>query len=243
MAAVALLALTATACGEPQKVYESGTIGTNDDFGEIQLRNVHLRPPDGHAFRSGDDGVVSLALFNRADHPDALVDVRTPVAADVEIFWDRDCDGSGDQVARLPLAANDGVTGVAGDELAYHLRLVDFSQEVLAGTTVPITFEFDRAGETTLDAIVEAPADGDASLPPSCAPGVITVTGVVQSGVEPRCLVLKADDGRQFLLLGGNPNLLQPGTEVVVKGTSALEKPTTCMQGIPLRVTDAKSSG
>ncbi|SMD18438.1 hypothetical protein [Lentzea albidocapillata] len=42
MAAVALLALATTACGEPQKVYESGTIGTNDDFGEIQLRNVDL---------------------------------------------------------------------------------------------------------------------------------------------------------------------------------------------------------
>ncbi|MDX8056629.1 copper chaperone PCu(A)C [Lentzea sp. BCCO 10_0798] len=243
MAAAALLALTTTACGVPQRVYESGTIGTNDDFGEIQLRNVHLRPPDGHAFRPGDDGVVSLALFNRADHPDALVDVRTPVAADVEIFWDRDCDGSGEQVARLPLAANDGVTGVAGDELAYHLRLIDFSQEVLAGTTVPVTFQFDRAGETTLDAIVEASGDGDASLPPSCAPALITLTGVVQSGVEPRCLVLKADDGRQFLLLGGSPDVLRTGAEVVVEGTPALEKPTTCTKGIPLRVTDAKSSG
>ncbi|SMD18441.1 hypothetical protein [Lentzea albidocapillata] len=72
---------------------------------------------------------------------------------------------------------------------------------------------------------------------------MITLTGVVQSGVEPSCLVLKADDGRQFLLLGGNPDVLQTGAEVMVEGTPALEKPTTCMQGIPLRVTDAKSSG
>ena len=243
IAAAVLLALTAAGCGEPQKVLESGTIGTNADFGEIQLRNVHLRPPDGHAFRPGDDGVVSLALFNRADRSDALVDVRTPVAADVEIYWDRDCDGAGEQVERLPLGADDGVTGAAGDELAYHLRLVDFSQEVLAGTTVPVTFEFDRAGETTLDAIVEALGDGDASLPPSCAPGPITLTGVVQSGVEPACVVLNADDGRQFLLLGGDAEVLRAGAEVKVEGTAALEKPTTCMQGIPLRVTSAEVTG
>ncbi len=243
MSVVALLALTATACGEPQKVYQSGTTGTNAEFGEIQLRNVNLRPPDGHAFRPGDDGVVSLALFNRADQPDALVDVRTPVATDVEIFWDRDCDGAGEKVAQLPLSANGGVTGAAGDELAYHLRLVDFSNEVLAGTTVPVTFEFDRAGETTLDAVVEASGDGDASLPASCAPGGIALTGVVQSGVEPGCLVLNADDGKQFLLIGGDPDVLQVGAEVVVEGTPALEKPTTCMHGIPLRVTDAKTSG
>ncbi|WP_434445295.1 hypothetical protein [Lentzea sp. E54] len=59
-----LLTVTAAGCGEPQKVPESGTIGTNADFGEIQLRNVHLRPPDGHAFRPGDDYVVSLVAWH-----------------------------------------------------------------------------------------------------------------------------------------------------------------------------------
>lgn len=241
--AVMLLALTATSCGEPQRVYESGTVGTNAELGEILLRNVHFRPPEGNAFRPGDDGVISLALFNRADHPDALVDVRTPVAGDVEIFWDRDCDGSGEKVPELSLAANDGVTGEAGEELAYHLRVVDFSDEVLAGTTVPVTFEFDRAGETTVDTIIETAGDGDDSALPSCAPDQITLTGVVQSGVEPRCLVISADDGRQFLLLGGDPQVLQAGAEVVVEGTPAPGKPTTCMQGIPFLVSDARLSG
>ncbi|MCX2948873.1 copper chaperone PCu(A)C [Lentzea sp. NEAU-D7] len=241
--AVVLLALTAASCGEPQRVYESGTIGTNAEFGEILLRNVHLRPPEGNAFRPGDDGVISLALFNQANHPDALVDVRTPVAGDVEIRWDRDCDGSGEKVQELPLAADGGVTGVAGEQLAYHLRVLNFSEEVIAGTTVPVTFEFDRAGETTVDAIIETTGDGDDGPLPSCTPDEITLTGVVQSGVEPRCLVMRVDDGRQFLLLGGDRQVLQTGEEVVVEGTPAPGRPTTCMQGIPFLVSDARLSG
>lgn len=240
---VALLALTVTSCGEPQRVLESGTVGTNAEFGEIQLRNVHVRPPEGHAFRPGDDGVISLALFNQANDTDALVDVRTPVATDVEILIDRDCDGTGEEVTELPLGANDGVTGVAGEQLAYHLRVVGFSEEVLAGTSMPVTFEFERAGQTTVDAVVEAAGDGDGGPLPSCEGDEVTLTGTVRKGVEPDCLVLQGEEGRQFLLLGGDSRVLQAGEEVVVDGTSAPGRPTTCMQGIPFLVSDARPAG
>lgn len=235
-----LLVLTTTSCGEPQRVRESGTVGTNAEFGEIQLRNVHLRPPEGHAFRPGDDGVISLALFNQANDTDALVSVSTPVAAGVEILIDRDCDGTGEKVSELPLGANDGVTGVAGAQLAYHLRVVDFSEEVLAGTSIPVTFGFERAGETTVDAVVEAAGDGDGRPLPSCEGDEVTLTGTVQKGVEPNCLVLQAEEGRQFLLLGGDPQVLRSGEEVVVDGTSVPGRPTTCMQGVPFLVGDAR---
>lgn len=247
--AALVLALTTAACGEPQRVYESGTIGTNAELGEILLRNVHLRPPEGNAFRPGDDGVISLALFNRADHPDALVDVRTPVAANIEIVWDRECDGSIETTPQLPLVADGGVAGEAGNELAYHLRVTDFSEEVLAGTTVPVTFEFERAGETTVDTMVESAGDGDDGKLPSCAPASsttapneTTLSGVVRAGVEPGCLVL-VEDGREYLLLGGDPQVLQSGAAVVVEGAPASGAPTTCMQGTPFHVTNARPQG
>lgn len=169
LTAVLTLAVTALSCGEPQRVYESRTVGTNGEVGDVLLRNVHVRPPAGNAFRVGDDGVVVLAVFNRAGHADALIDVRPAQARDATMHWDRECDGTADTVSRLPLLADGGVAAQGGAELAYHLRLVDFTDEVLAGTTTPVTFVFERAGETTLDVLVETTGDGDDSPPPSCS--------------------------------------------------------------------------
>lgn len=66
----------------------------------------------------------------------------------------------------------------------------------------------------------------------------ITVTGVVQPGVEPNCRVLATEDG-DYLLLGSDP-ALQEGRRVVVTGTKKPETATTCMQGLPLEVKDVR---
>lgn len=63
----------------------------------------------------------------------------------------------------------------------------------------------------------------------------VTVEGVVASGVEPDCLVLRTAQDT-YLLLGGDREALRPGQRVRVVGRSQPGTPTTCMQGTPLQV-------
>ncbi|WP_367127466.1 copper chaperone PCu(A)C [Saccharothrix sp. HUAS TT1] len=160
--------LAVTACGEPQRVLESGTMGANGRIGDVVLRNAVVQaPPDG-PWRPGDDASVTLTLLTESDRSDSLVGVRAGSAARVELVADRDCDGRGERVDRLRLPAGGAVAGPGGVGTAYRLRIVDFTREVLAGTTVPLTFTFADAGETTLDVPVETTGDGDAPPPDPC---------------------------------------------------------------------------
>lgn len=72
------------------------------------------------------------------------------------------------------------------------------------------------------------------------APDPITVTGVVQEGVEAGCLLLVPDLSNQppFLLLGGDRGVLVPGARVRVVGVPE-NTAGWCMQGQPLRVLSA----
>ncbi|MEV1119267.1 copper chaperone PCu(A)C [Actinosynnema sp. NPDC049800] len=252
-AVVAAVAVAVVSCGEPQRQLESGTIGSNGQVGDVELRNVVVEPPPEHRWRPGDDATVWLTLLSRADHADALVAVRSGAATRVELHADRDCDGTSEPVDRIEVPAEGATAGAAS---AYHLRLVDFTREVLAGTTVPLTFVFERAGETTLDAMVEATGDGDLMPPPVCessptsAPATatetstparaeVTLRGRVEAGVEAGCLVLATETG-QFLLLGADPEVVRAGADVVVEGVAQPGQATTCQQGTPFAVRDAR---
>ncbi|MEU4470066.1 hypothetical protein [Micromonospora sp. NPDC023888] len=74
---------------------------------------------------------------------------------------------------------------------------------------------------------------------PSTPPGVraTTLTGTVQSGVEPNCVLL---DG--YLLLGGPRDVLTPGARVEVTGRAEPGMMTTCQQGTPFVVSNANRS-
>ncbi|WP_433129514.1 hypothetical protein ACQPWW_04830 [Micromonospora sp. CA-240977] len=74
---------------------------------------------------------------------------------------------------------------------------------------------------------------------PSTPPGVraTTLTGTVQGGVEPNCVLL---DG--YLLLGGPRDVLTPGTRVEVTGRAEPGMMTTCQQGTPFVVSNANRS-
>ncbi|MFR9776300.1 hypothetical protein ACL02O_09575 [Micromonospora sp. MS34] len=71
------------------------------------------------------------------------------------------------------------------------------------------------------------------SLPPG--PGAQTLTGTVEAGVEPNCLLL---DG--YLLVGGPRDVLRPGTKVTVTGQAQPDMMTTCQQGTPFVVEAAR---
>jgi hypothetical protein len=77
----------------------------------------------------------------------------------------------------------------------------------------------------------EPPATGPA--PPS---GTVTLVGTVAAGVEPNCLLLDAENGGRYLLIGGERAKLRPGRRVAVTGRVDRDLLSTCQQGEPLVV-------
>ncbi|MFG2060613.1 hypothetical protein ACGFIK_04255 [Micromonospora sp. NPDC048871] len=71
--------------------------------------------------------------------------------------------------------------------------------------------------------------------PQPTSTGEMTLTGQIESGVEPGCLLL---DG--YLLLGGPREVLTAGAAVTVTGRPEPGLMTTCQQGTPFKVASAK---
>jgi copper(I)-binding protein len=178
LAVAVLVALAAvTACSD-RDVIGSNPWGTNAEAGEISLRGIRIAAPPDSNYSPGADATLWLALINDGADVDRLVGATSTVATTVEIRWDRACDGTAEVVPALPLVpAGPDVqpTGDPGSQLAvpfddYHLRLVDLTREVLAGTTVPVTFEFEDAVGVTVDVPVR-PSNVPPAVPTArCSP-------------------------------------------------------------------------
>lgn len=171
-ALLAVATLLAAGCGDPQQVIQAGTTGTNAQVGDILLRNVYIDEPADPAYESGADPRAILTLVNQGRRPDTLTRVTTPVASTVEIRWDRGCDGVAEVLPRLPLPAKTDHTSPPNapgpTRSGYFLRLVDLTETVYAGSSVPLTFTFTDAGTTTIQAKVDLPGAGHAEPTPSC---------------------------------------------------------------------------
>ncbi|MEH1054730.1 hypothetical protein V6U89_05890 [Micromonospora sp. CPCC 206171] len=74
-----------------------------------------------------------------------------------------------------------------------------------------------------------------ASVPPG--PGATTITGTVQAGVEPNCLLVEG-----YQLIGGPRDVLTVGARVTVTGQPKPDMMTTCQQGTPFVVESARRS-
>jgi hypothetical protein len=79
---------------------------------------------------------------------------------------------------------------------------------------------------------------------PTTAPGAgknrLTATGTLRDGVEPGCLLLEADQGTVYLLVGGDRGKLTAGGRVQVTGMLAPDLLSTCQEGKPLLVSSIK---
>lgn len=64
----------------------------------------------------------------------------------------------------------------------------------------------------------------------------ITVTGILEQGVEGGCLILKSDDGKLYTLLDLPDDTPPVGSRVAVTGTIQEDAVTSCMQGIALKI-------
>jgi hypothetical protein len=69
----------------------------------------------------------------------------------------------------------------------------------------------------------------------------ITATGTLHDGVEPGCVLLRADQGGGvYLLVGGDRNELRAGGRVQVTGRLVPDLLSTCQEGQPLRVSSIR---
>lgn len=180
----ALLAATLAAvasCGEgPITDKPPHPVGSHSDKGPIKLRNVYLAQPAGGEYETGQNTLGFLTVTTTAERRDRLVSVSSPVAKRIELRWDRDCDGDPERVDALPLlpegtvpeANRGGSTGHA----PYFLHVVGLTESIPAGTTVPVSFEFARAGEVTMPVKVHGRHPSDVRSEFAC-------------GVEPASLV------------------------------------------------------
>jgi hypothetical protein len=82
--------------------------------------------------------------------------------------------------------------------------------------------------------------------PPTTAPGSgksqLTATGTLRDGVEPGCVLLEADQGTVYLLVGGDRGKLREGARVQVRGRLLRDLLSTCQQGLPLQVASVKAA-
>jgi hypothetical protein len=103
-----------------------------------------------------------------------------------------------------------------------------------------------RAAAAVLLALLTAgcAASGSGSPPTTVAPttsapttgGPLTVDGVVEKGVEPGCLVLRAG-AKSYLLQGAEASAAPLAVPVRVSGELVENVASYCQQGAPLQVT------
>lgn len=105
----------------------------------------------------------------------------------------------------------------------------------MSATPTPSGSGRDPSTGPSFDATPVPPSGGSGAA----KSGEITVTGSIEEGVEPNCILLKTAD-KSYLLLGGDRALIQQGGRLTVRGTPQPDLMTTCQQGEPFRVAEAK---
>jgi hypothetical protein len=97
-----------------------------------------------------------------------------------------------------------------------------------------------EASGATSGASSVATVDPDPTMSAPRTKGTVTqmtVRGHIQQGVEAGCMILNADGGAVYLLLGGDRQIINAGGRVEVVGEPQPGLMTSCQQGIPFQVT------
>jgi hypothetical protein len=79
-------------------------------------------------------------------------------------------------------------------------------------------------------------------LPPTEKPpatGEMTMTGQVVPGVEEGCLLMHSGT-TEYLLVGGDRAVVKAGARITVRGRPSPGLMTTCQQGVPFQVSEAR---
>lgn len=177
----AVVLALATGCGDDEAAplsgegeFLHGADGVHTRVGEVLLRDISVDEPADTEYAAGDVVRLRVTLVNEAERPDALVGVRSTVAADTAVLVDADCDGTFESTGSVPLPAAPAVRTPAvevpdGPEVPYVVG-VRLDEPVPSGSSVPVTFVFRNAGATTVQVPVELTGQPLVEDDPGCEP-------------------------------------------------------------------------
>ena len=155
LAVAALLPLTACADGgdeenpldDDQPEAEGGAAGPDTAVSEdVSLLQVQLEYPLDGAYHEDEDASLYFGIANTGTQGDTLTDISGEAFADAQM-----ADG-GD--IHIDVPENDNVYVGAEGEPA--VTLIDLQEELRSSESISITFEFQHAGQVTVDAMVAA---------------------------------------------------------------------------------------
>jgi len=163
LAAAAAISLSACSAGQISQT-ATQTAAVNGNYanqGDISLRNVHIVYPNSEEYSLAPGGTVALAFTAINENPaqaERLSKISTDKAASVTIAGEV---GGRIIEPQTALAAGtvDATVTDDGEKIETDIILVtlnDIAEGVYPGLTVPITFTFERAGDITVDAPVDA---------------------------------------------------------------------------------------
>ena len=129
----------------PTLEFHPASAGQQADFNGIKITNAFvLGAPAGSTVPSGASASMFVSLYNSRDNSDALLSATAPATAgNISL--------SGGTVA---LPANSAPVNLTGPEPKVVLE--DLTKPLRGGTTIPVTFNFQHAGQVTLQVPVEA---------------------------------------------------------------------------------------
>lgn len=129
----------------PTLEFHPASAGQQADFNGIKITNAFvLGAPTGSTVPSGSSASMFVSLYNSNDNSDTLLSATAPAAAGSISL-------SGGTVA---LPANSAPVNLTGPEPKVVLE--DLTKPLRGGTTIPVTFNFQHAGQVTLQVPVEA---------------------------------------------------------------------------------------
>jgi copper(I)-binding protein len=128
----------------PTLEFHAASAGAQTTFNGIKITNAFvLGAPAGSTVPSGSSASLFVSLYNNGDNSDTLLSAKAPAAAgNVSL--------SGGTVA---LPANSAPVNLTGPEPKVVLE--NLTKPLRGGTTVPVTFNFQHAGQVTLQVPVE----------------------------------------------------------------------------------------
>lgn len=126
----------------------------------------------------------------------------------------------------------------------FHLAVVVLGAALFLAGCAQSGVGSSTAGSSPAGSSASATASQATPASPAPSPAVsastMVLTGQVEAGVEPRCLILR-DGTQSYQLLGGDPAVVKVGARVRVTGHLAEGMMSYCMQGKLFQVTSAQS--
>jgi copper(I)-binding protein len=167
----------------PTLEYHAASAGAQTIFNGIKITNAFvLGAPTGSTVPSGSSASMFVSLYNDGDSSDTLVSATAPgTAGNISL-------SSG----TVPLPANSAPVNLTGPEP--QVVLENLTKPLSGGTSVPVTFTFQHAGQVTLQVPVEAqsyywstysaPASAPAAAAPNSTGTATPATGAPATGAS-----------------------------------------------------------